>query len=246
MTEFFAEVWAWLADPANWTGRDGMPNRLWEHVAVSAVALGIAGIVAVPAGVLLGHRGRGGVIAVAAVNIGRAVPSFGIVGLAFPVTLALGLRPLGYWATLVALVALALPPLFVTSYTGLRQVDPALVEAGRGMGMVGRQVLTGIELPLALPLIMAGVRTAGVEVVATATLGAVVGFGGLGRYIIDGFAQRNYPEVFVGGSAVAILAIFTEWALGWIERRSDRSHRPSEGAPEAVEPLDVGNVTPVG
>ncbi len=247
MIEFFGEVSAWLSDPANWSGRDGLPNRLWEHVSVAGVSLMIAGIIALPTGVALGHRGQGGILAVSAVNIGRAVPSFGIVGIAFPITLSLGLRPLGYAATLVALVALALPPMFVNAYTGVRQTDAALVEAARGMGMTERQVLTAVELPLALPVLMAGIRTAAVEVVATATLGAVVGFGGLGRFIIDGFAQRRFEEVFVGGAAVALLAIATETALGWVQRRSNRTHTARKdratGPPvgdDVVETLPVG------
>ena len=186
-------------------------------------------------------------LAVSAVNIGRAVPSFGIVGLAFPITLALGLSPLGFWATLVALVALALPPMFVNAYTGIRNTEPALVEAARGMGMTERQVLTGVELPLAAPVVMAGVRTAAVEVIATATLGAVVGFGGLGRFIIDGFAQRKYEEVFIGGVAVALLAIFTESTLGWAQRRLDHSHPARRRRrPDALDPSDVMDAVPVG
>jgi len=245
--DFLGEVGAWLGDPANWTGRSGVPNRLWEHVAVAGVALVVAGIVALPTGVALGHRGRGGVLAVSAVNIGRAIPSFGIVGIAFPITLALGLSPLGYWATLVALVALALPPMFVNAYTGVGQTDPALVEAARGMGMTERQVLTGVELPLALPVIMAGIRTAAVEVVATATLGAVVGFGGLGRFIIDGFAQRKFEEVFVGGVAVALLAIVTETTLGWVQRRTDHTRPPRNGrVPQPLDVDDVIDAVPVG
>ena len=247
MIDFFGEVAAWLGDPANWTGRSGLPNRLWEHVAVSGLALILAGAIALPAGVVLGHRGRGGVLAVSAVNIGRAVPSFGIVGIAFPITLALGLSPLGFWATLVALVALALPPMFVNAHTGIRHTDPALVEAARGMGMTERQVLTGVELPLAAPVVMAGVRTAAVEVIATATLGAVVGFGGLGRFIIDGFAQRKYEEVFIGGVAVALLAILAESTLGWAQRRLDHSHPAGRRRrPEALDPGDVIDAVPVG
>ncbi len=247
MIDFFGEVWAWLTDPANWSGRSGLPNRLWEHVAVSAVSLLIAGVVALTAGVVLGHRGGGRAWVVSAVNLGRAVPSFGILGLAFPVTLALGLSPLGFWATLVALVALALPPMFVNAYTGVRQTEPAMVEAARGMGMTERQVLTGVELPLAAPVVMAGVRTAAVEVIATATLGAVVGFGGLGRFIIDGFAQRKYEEVFIGGVAVALLAIVTETTLRWAQRRLDHTHTPRGRRPvEALEPDDVVDAVPVG
>jgi osmoprotectant transport system permease protein len=247
MIDFFGEVATWLSDPANWTGRGGLPNRLWEHIVVSGASLLIAGAIALPAGVMLGHRGEGGMLAVSAVNLGRAVPSFGIVGLAFPVTLALGLSPLGFWATLVALVVLALPPMFVNAHAAVRQTEPALVEAARGMGMTERQVLRGVEVPLAAPVIMAGVRTAAVEVIATATLGAVVGYGGLGRFIIDGFAQRKYEEVFIGGVTVALLAVITETTLRWVQRRLDHTHPARRRRrPEALDPADVIDAVPVG
>jgi osmoprotectant transport system permease protein len=246
MIEFFREVAAWLSDPANWAGRGGVPNRMWEHLSVAGVALAIAGVAALPAAVTLGHRGRGGMLAVTGVNLWRALPSFGIVGIAFPITLALGLRPLGYWATLVALVALALPPMFVNAYTGVRHVDAALVEAARGMGMSEGQVLGWVELPLALPVIMAGIRTAVVEVLATATIGAVVGFGGLGRYIIDGFAQRKFEEVFVGGVLVALLVIVAESTLRWAQRRADVANRERSGRSAVSDSPEVADLGRVG
>lgn len=226
MIAFLGEVADWFADSANWWGPNGFATRLWDHILISVLGIVIGGMFALPVAVWLGHVRRGGVIAVSAVNVGRAVPSFGIVALAFPFTLQLGLAtPLGYWATLFALVALAMPPMFVNAYTGIREVDPSLVETARGMGMTEMHLLRRVEIPIGLPVIMAGVRTAAVQVVATATLGAVVGWGGLGRYIIDGFAQGNDVLVFVGGVSVAILAIGTDIGLGWVERRSDRTHR---------------------
>ena len=246
MIEFVREVASWLGDPANWAGRGGVPNRLWEHLSVAGVALAISGVAALPAAVSLGHRGRGGLLAVTGVNLWRSLPSFGIVGIAFPITLALGLHPLGYWATLVALVALALPPMFVNAYTGVRQIDAALVEAARGMGMSERQVLGWVELPLALPVIMAGIRTAVVEVLATATIGAVVGFGGLGRYIIDGFAQRKFEEVFVGGVLVALLVIVAESSLRWAQRRADFANRKGSDRPAMSSSAEVADPVRVG
>jgi osmoprotectant transport system permease protein len=247
MNEFFGEVAAWLTDPANWTGRDGVPNRLWEHVSISALSILIACAVALPAAVILGHTRRGGFLAVTAVNIGRAIPSFGVVALAYSVTLGLGvlLSPIGYWPTLIALVALAMPPMFVNAYTGVREVDPALVETARGMGMTEREVLTGVEIPVALPVLMAGVRTASVQVVATAALGAVVGFGGFGRYIIDGLLQRNDAEVFVGGVFVALLAVLTELGLGWVERRTDPTHQVRKVGPIDDRELAAETALPV-
>ena len=187
------------------------------------MSLAVAAVLALPFAIYLGHKKRGGVLAVSVVNIGRALPSFGVIGVLFPITLGFALTrsPLGYWATLIAMVVLAMPPMFVNAYTGIRDVDPPLVEAARGMGMTERQVLTRVELPLSLPLVMAGVRTAAVAVVATVTLSAWVGHGSLGTYIFVGFAQRNQVLVFVGGLAVAVLCVITELGLGGLERLTD-------------------------
>lgn len=223
LMDLLGEVMAWLSDPANWTGPRGLLTRIWEHVSISIAGTTIAALLALPPALLLGHLRKGGFLAVTFVNLGRAVPSFGVVGVMFPITLAIPIlvSPLGFWATLIALVLLAMPPMFVNTYTGVAEVGPALVESARGMGLTGSQVLWSVEAPLALPLIMAGVRTGAVAVVATATLGAVVGFGGLGRYIIDGFAQGNDVLIIVGGVFVALLSIITELGLGWVEKRSD-------------------------
>jgi osmoprotectant transport system permease protein len=242
---FLGDVLAWFADPENWSGADGIPNRLWEHVSLSALAVIAAAALALPLAVYLGHIRRGGALATSAVNLGRAVPSFGLVGVMFPITLAIGFMssPIGFWATLIAMVLLAMPPMFVNAHTAVRQIDPALVEAGRGMGMSEGEVVMGVEVPVGLPLIMAGVRTAAVAVVATATLGAVVGYGGLGRYIIDGFAQGNDAEAFAGGVMVALLAVVTELGLGWVERRTEpvpskgRRRPPAPAAPDLDAPL---------
>lgn len=239
--EFLGDVIAFFADPQNWTGTRGILNRTWQHISISAIGVFAACLLALPPAVYLGHTKRGGFVAVSAVNIGRAVPSFGVVGVMFPITLSIAFlaSPIGYWATLIALVLLAMPPMFVNAYVGVREVDPALVEAARGMGMTRREVLTKVEMPLSTPLIMAGVRTAAVAVVATATLGAVVGYGGLGRYIIDGFAQGNDVLIFVGGLLVALLAVATELGLGWVEKRSDPTQR-------SVADEDKKLVAPVG
>lgn len=220
--ETLGDVFQYLLDPQNWTGPRGLANRLWQHVSISAIGMVIASTVALPPAVYLGHRRTGGFLAVSVVNIGRAVPSFGVVGVMFPITISIAFlaTPLGFWATLIALILLAMPPIFVNAYVGVREVDAALVEAARGMGMTDREVLTSLEIPLGLPLIMAGLRTAVVAVVATATLGAVVGFGGLGRYIIDGFAQGNDVLIYVGSLLVAIMAITTELGFGWLEKRT--------------------------
>jgi osmoprotectant transport system permease protein len=218
--DFLADVLAWFTDSANWQGSAGIPNRTLEHVRLSAFATMVAAGLAVPLGVLLGHSGRGGLIAVSVVNIGRAIPSFAVIALALPFSIRAGLG-IGFWPTFLALVLLALPPIFTNSFTAVRSVGMDVVEAARGMGMRERQVLLEIELPLAAPLILTGIRVAAVQVVATATLGALVGWGGLGRYIIDGFSVQDNVRVFAGALLVAVLAILTdvlfsvtEWILG--------------------------------
>ncbi len=229
MIQFLGDVLGYLLDPSNWTGARGLFSRIWEHTSISGLGVILAGLLSLPPAVLLAHRRRGEFLAVSAVNLGRALPSFGVVGVMFPITLSIAAltSPLGYWATLIALVLLAMPPMFVNAFTAVRDVDDSLIEAARGMGMSESRVLLGVEIPLGLPLIMAGVRTAAVGVVATATLGAVVGYGGLGRYIIDGFAQGNDVLIFVGGLLVALLALATEVGFGWLEKKVDplRSRR---------------------
>lgn len=224
MTAFLNDVVAWFSNPANWRGFDGVPTRVWEHVQMSALAMVIAVILAVPIAVLLAHRRVGGVFVVSAVNIARAVPSFAVVAVALPISIRMGLG-LGFWPTLAALVFLALPPLFANTHAGISGVEPSIVDAATGMGMTDRQVMTAVEIPLALPIILIGARVAAVQVVATATLGALVAWGGLGRYIIDGFASQNLVEVFAGGALVAVLAVVVEMLFSLAERMvRRRSH----------------------
>ena len=215
--QFLASVIGWLADPAHWQGTDGIPNRVVEHLWLSGLAVLVAVLLAAPFGVWLGHRGRGGFLAVNVTNLGRALPSMALLAFALPLSIALGLG-LGFWPTLVALIPLGIPPILTTRYTAVRGVDPDVVEAGRGMGLSEWQVLRGVELPIAAPLIIAGVRNAAVAIVATATLGALVAGGGLGRYIVDGLALQDYQRLFVGALLVALLAIVTELLFGLLER----------------------------
>lgn len=219
------DVLGFFADPASWMGDSGILVRSFDHLRISAFATVVATMLALPPAALLGHRRRGSFLAVAVVNVGRAIPSFGIVALALPVSLRLGLG-LGFWPTFLALVALALPPIFTNTYTGVRAVEPATVEAAAGMGMTGPQVLLRTELPLALPVIWTALRVSAVQVVATATLGAVVGWGGLGRYVIDGFAQGNRVWVVAGGVLVAALALLTDLAFGVAGRLTGRRTAP--------------------
>lgn len=215
--EFLSGVGRWFSDPAHWQGTGGVPHRLLEHVELSALAIVCAALIAIPLGAMLGHSRRGGLLAVSVVNIGRAIPSFAIVAVALPISLRLGLG-YGFWPTWLAVFALALPPMFTNSFTAVRGVDNSVVDAAHGMGMSGREVLLGVELPLAAPVILAATRVAAVQVVATAPLGAVIGWGGLGRFIIDGLAQFDIPQVFAGAVLVAGLAVGTEVAFGAAER----------------------------
>lgn len=218
MIDFLGQVVAWFADSANWLGSSGILNRLREHVQITAAATAASAILAIPPAVWLAHRRIGGTFVVAFVNIGRAIPSFAIVVLFLPISIRLGLG-IGFWPTFLALLFLAVPPMFTNAYTGVAEVDPDLVEASRGMGMTDREVLSSVELPMASPVILAAGRVAAVQVVATATLGALVGWGGLGRFIVDGFAIQDNVTVFAGAVLVAGLAIITEVLLGWLEHR---------------------------
>jgi osmoprotectant transport system permease protein len=205
------EVLAWLTDPAQWSGPDGIPVRTLQHIWYSVLATVIAAAIALPVGIFIGHTGRGATFAVNLTNLGRAIPSLGIIILMFTV-FGFGIVPV-----LVTLFALAIPPIVTNSYIGVHSVDPDVRQAAEGMGMRGRQVLWQVELPMAMPLIMAGIRTSAVQVVATATLAAFVGLGGLGRYLIDGLAQRDLAEVVGGAILVAVLSLLTELVLGRVQ-----------------------------
>lgn len=207
-----SNVVRWFADPTHWSGPDGIPQRLVEHLQISAESVAIGAVIALPIGIALGHYGRFGNLAINISNVGRALPSFGLLVIAFQV-FGLGSLPI-----LVALVALAIPPMVTNSYVGLREVDPDVKEAARGMGYREFARLVRVELPLAVPLVMAGIRTSAVQVVATATLAALIAGGGFGRYVIDGFAQQDYTKLFAGAVLVAALAMATELSLSAVER----------------------------
>lgn len=202
----------WFTDPAHWSGTDGIPTRLTEHIQLSAESVAIAMLIALPIGIVLGHYGKLGNVAINVSNIGRALPSFGILVIAFQIW-GLGDLPI-----IVSLTALAIPPMVTNSYVGLREVDPDIKDAARGMGFRGMAQLLRVELPLALPLVMAGIRTSAVQVVATATLAALIAGGGFGRYIVDGLDQQDYTKLFAGAVLVALLALATELSLGGLER----------------------------
>lgn len=209
---FAGDVVGWFTTASHWHGAGGIPHRAAEHAQMAVLAVVVAGVVAVPLGLVLGHTGRAGFIAVNVSNVGRAIPSFAILALAEQVV-GIGAPP-----AFIALVALAFPPMLTNAYVAVREVDPDVRETAAAMGMSGRQVLTRVEVPLAVPLLMAGVRTAAVQVVATATLAALIAWGGLGRFIVDGFAQHDDAQVFAGALLVAAMALATEVALGGVQR----------------------------
>lgn len=232
----FADVFRWFADDSHWSGQDGIPTRLLQHVILSGVSMLLACLIALPVAFVLGHLGRGGFLAVNVSNIGRALPSFAILVLATQVP-QLGI---GTPAAIVTLVALAIPPLVTNTYVGVRSVDPEVKEAARGMGLSGGQVLRRVELPLSLPLVFAGLRTSAVQVVATATLAALVSAGGLGRYIIDGFAQADTAKVYAGAILVTLLALVVELGLGLLQRRLSPFGRREPVAGDLVDQWQVG------
>ncbi len=207
-----------LSEPSTWSGPNSIWARLGEHVLVSVAAVIIAGVLVLPLAVWLGHIRKGADIATAVVNIGRAIPSFGVLAIAFLIFVQIGAGIGEPWAVLVALIFLAAPPMFTNTIAGIQTVEPSTLESARGMGLTEREVLTGVELPLSMPLIMEGVRIAFVQVIATATLGALVAWGGLGRFIVDGFAQQDVGELIVGAVLVGMLAITAELGLSATQR----------------------------
>jgi osmoprotectant transport system permease protein len=204
---------AWLSDPANWQGAHGIPTRLVEHVELSALSILVALAIAIPIAFYTGHTGRGGALAVNLAGIGRAIPSYALLIVFFPIF------GFGLLTPLLTLVLLSIPPILANTHVGLRGVDREVVDAARGMGMREWQVLARVELPTALPLIIAGIRTAAVAAVATATLAALIAGGGLGRFIVDGFALQDQAMLVGGAILVALLAVATERLFTLAERR---------------------------
>lgn len=234
------DVLAWLGDGSHWTGGSGVLSRLGEHALLTVASTVLAVVVALPAALWLGHLGKGGAIAVNLSNIGRAVPTFAVLAL-----LAVGVLGTGTFgpfgraglATLAALVLFALPPLVTNAYVGVREVDRDMIEAARGMGMSGWEVFRRVELPLARPLIMTGLRLAVVQVWATATIAALVAGPGLGNIITQGFAFQDQAQVIAGALVVAVLALVLELIMAWLQRRSD----PLRATRAAVRPVTVSS-----
>ena len=205
-------VFSYLLDPAHWTGPQGIPVRLLEHVGYVLLTILIALVIAVPIGAWIGHTGRGGFLAVGLANGLRALPTLGLL------VLIVGATGLGLLGPITALVILAVPPILAGTYAGVRNVDPAVVDAARGMGMRGREVLLGVELPNALPLIIGGIRSSVLQVISTATIAAYVALGGLGRFIIDGLSIRDFPQMIAGSLLVALLAVVADLLLAGLQK----------------------------
>jgi osmoprotectant transport system permease protein len=227
------DIAQWLTDPENWSGPSGIPTRIYEHLQMSIQAVGLGALIAIPIGLAIGHTRKIEFFAVSVGNIGRALPSFGIVALTYAITLDWP-GNIGFWPTFIALVLLTIPPVLTNTYVGIKGVDADTLEAAQGMGLSGRQSLARIEIPLASALIVAGLRTAAVQVVATATLGAFTGWGGLGRFIVDGFAVGDHAQIGGGAVLVASLAILTEIFMAGVQRivqprTSSKGHKVSVG-----------------
>lgn len=216
-----ADITTWLSTSAHWHGPDGIPTHLKEHLQYSLIALVIAAAIALPLGLLIGHTGRGSFIVVAIANSFRALPTVGLLTF-FVILISPQIHSTGQAPYLIpseiVLVLLAIPSMLTNTYAGVDAVDPAVRDAARGMGMRGSQVLWRVELPNALPLIFSGIRSAFLQVIATATVTAYVALGGLGRYLIDGLAQQDYPQMASGAVLVAVLALAIDFALALVQR----------------------------
>lgn len=220
---FFSEVVDWLSDPVNWRGPSGVPTRLVEHLEITGLTVLIAAVIALPLGLWLGHIGRGGALATSVSYLGRAAPTYAVL-----VLLAISPAPFGnnQTSTVTALVLFAISPILTSTYVGIRGVEPDAVDAARGMGLSGPQVLRQVELPLAAPMIISGIRLATTQVIATATIAALVAGGGLGRIISAGFGTQDEAQLFAGALIVALLALAAELVLGQVQRTATRAARP--------------------
>jgi osmoprotectant transport system permease protein len=200
---FFSYAWDWVTQSANWHGPGSIPQQILAHLGYSGLPLLIAAVIAIPAGAAIGHRrtGRAPVVVVNLANGWRAIPTLGLLVL---LVVYLGFSPLTW---LLPLVVLAIPPILVNTYEGVAGVDPGITDAAKGAGMTPWQQVTRVEVPIALPLILVGLRTAAIFVVATATIAAYVGLGGLGRFIIDGLDQYQFGPVAGGALLVIMLAV---------------------------------------
>ena len=212
MGSIASDVVAYFSDGSNWTGSDGIVVRVVEHLQYSAVPLLIALLLAVPIGAAIGHTGRGGFVVVGFANGMRSLPELGVL------TILVTLTGVGLLPVTIALLILAVPPLLAGTYAGVSNVDRSVVDAARGMGMTEREILTRVELPNALPLIMGGLRIAALQVIATAAIAAFVGVDGLGRILFSGLAVRDFTRMAAGALLIAALALLVDSLLAILQR----------------------------
>jgi len=237
---------AWVLDPANWTGAGSIPQRIGEHLLITAIVLALAAAIALPIGVLIGHTGRGRDLAVMLSGGLRALPTLGVLAL-FGLWLGIGLS-----APILALVILAIPPLLAGAYAGFESVDRHTIDSARAVGMRERQIVGKVELPLSLPILVGGIRSATLQIIATATLAAYVADFGLGRFIFQGLKTRDYAEMLGGSILVIILALVVDGCFALTQRlvvpagvRATRSPelRSGPARPRAAvgQPITEGN-----
>lgn len=221
-------LFGFVFDPANWSGTDGIGSRLAEHLAYTVVSVLIAALIAIPLGLLIGHTGRGGFVVIGLSNAARAIPTLGLLVL-IVLLLGTGIAPV-----ILVLVVLAIPPILTATAAGVSGADREAVHAARALGMNGGQLAAQIEWPLALPLVISGLRSATLQVVATATIAAYATVGGLGRLVFDGIRVRDYSQAFSGALLVAVLAIVLDVALGLVGWFAARKARPGRRRASAV------------
>jgi osmoprotectant transport system permease protein len=214
---FLSQVFHWFGDGSNWRGPTGIPELFWRQAELSLAVVAGAILIGGGIGVVLGHTGRGGLVAVNAANAARAVPTLALLTL-LAIQPSISLKWDGFLASFIALVVLAIPPILTNTYVGMREVDAEVRDAATAMGLTGRQVLGGVELPLALPFMMAGIRTASIEVIATSTLAAYVSYSDLGTYVIAGLNSQDDVEAFSGAILVVVLAAVVAVGLSLLRR----------------------------
>lgn len=206
------ETWQWLTDPAHWGSDPGIGDRILQHIGYTSLTLLIAGVIALPLGLWIGHTGRFRGLAIATAGALRALPTLGVLTL-IVLIIGIGLMP-----PIFALVLLAIPPLLAGAYSGLESVDRHTIDAARSMGMTESQILWKVEVPLAAPLLIGGMRSAALQVIATATVAAYVALGGLGRYLIDGIALRDTPRMLSGAILVILLALIVDALFAAVQK----------------------------
>ena len=218
---YLRQAFSWLTDSSNWSGASGIPARIGEHLPITAIVVGLAAAIAVPVGVLVGHTRRGAAAVGAVTGAARSIPTLGLLtvfGLAF----GIGLK-----APVLALVILAIPSLLAGTYAGIQAIDPAIPSAAKAVGMSPAQVIGKVEIPLALPVIVGGIRAAVLQVIATATLAAYISDTGLGRYLFSGLKSRDYTQMLGGAFVVILLALLMEVILASLQRAATRIADPT-------------------